>query len=153
MKVIGYNTQQQNIDKSKNVVAEQSYLGAKALIAEFMTIPESEDIEFRANFYTYVGNHIGKDKLLRHLDINKLLNMKALYSLTQKYKEYYAGYSNNYDIVATTPKQIEAYDYAVKLCKLLNSQPLNKHLGYFLNLPLVKSGDTFEPDLIAISAL
>lgn len=152
MKVIGHNAYQQNVDKSKNLVAERSYLGAKALVAEFITIPDSDDIEFRTCFYTYICKRIAKDKLLRHLDISKLINLKALQSLTQRYKDYYVG-EQNYDILASTPQQIEAYDYAVKLCKLLNSQPLNKRLGNYLILPLVKSGDIFEPDLMAISAL
>ena len=59
----------------------------------------------------------------------------------------------NYDPVIKTNEQLEAYQYAVKLCDLLNAHHLGLKSLRLLDIPLIKQNDKYSPDYIKICSL
>lgn len=156
---MGRNLQSEHISKSKHQVAQTSLNQAKCLVAELIPLETLEiDIElFKQSFVGYTSKFIKQDQVLKHLDPTSFINLTALQTLEKRYKEYRQPDNLNFDIFATTEHQVICYDYSLKLCELLNSHPQKtEFLHHQRNsiIPLIdNSGDTFIPDIYAISVL
>ena len=151
---IGTNHQAENISKSKHQHAQNTLNQAKCLVAELMPLETLEnDIElFKQSFVGYTSKFIKKDPILKRIDPDSFINLKALQTLEKRYHEYKQPDNLNFDIYATTENQVMAFDYSLKLCELLNSHPY--HLHRCNKIELVKyNGDTFIPDIHDISML
>jgi hypothetical protein len=156
---LGTNHQAENISKSKHQVALTSLNQAKCLVAELIPLETLEiDIElFKQSFVGYTSKFIKQDNVLKRLDPTSFINLTALSNLEKRYNEYRQPDNLDFDIYATTENQVLAFDYSLKLCELLNKHPHKNEFHHHQRntiIPLVEfSGDTFIPDIHAISLL
>lgn len=156
---IGTNTSAEHIYKLKHQHAQNVLSQAKAFVSELIPLETLEkDIEvFKQSFTAYAQTFIKKDSVLKHIDTSGIINLAALKSLEKRYHEYRQPEQMNFDIFATTEHQVNCFDYAVKLCDLLNRHPQQLELKHQLRnsiIPLVdNSTDTFLPDSSVISML
>jgi hypothetical protein len=149
--ILAHNLERKNQDIIKNNHSTKALNRAVNMVAQFCTI---EDLDaFKMSFTAYVHNHIKNDSILKHLDAHKLFDFTALSQLEQTYRSYKVDIeNNNYDYIATNKTQIEAYHFAVKICKLLNeNKSLLSHT--FVNIPLIRNGFEFLPNYEAITQL
>ena len=149
--VLAQNLERKNQDIIKNNHATKTLNRAVNMVAQFCTIDDLE--AFKMSFTAYVHNHIKNDSILKHLDAHKLFDFTALSQLEQTYKAYKVDIENSdYNYIATNQTQIEAYHFAIDLCKLLNkNKSLMPHT--FVNIPLIRNGFEFLPNYEAITML
>jgi hypothetical protein len=153
--VIGTNEHMEKIHKLRHNVSFTCYTQAKKLVSEFIQIDNEED--FQKSFVGYVQKYINSDHVLTYKtqkameDLSKSITI--LQFLEQRYKEYKIPEGLNYDHVIKTNEQLEAYQYAVKLCDLLNAHPLGIISLRLLDIPLIKQNDKYSPDYIKICSL
>ena len=156
---LGTNHQAENISKSKHQHAQNTLNQAKCLVAELIPLETLEkDIElFKQSFVGYTSKFIKQDPILKRIDPDSFINLKAIQTLESRYREYRQPDNANFDIYATTEIQVLAFDYSLKLCELLNSHPQKSELHHAQRnfiIPLLEhSADTFIPDIHAISML
>jgi hypothetical protein len=156
---LGTNTTAEHISKLKHQHAQNVLNQAKAFVSELIPLETLEtDIEvFKQSFSGYVQTFIKNDSVLKRIDTSSIINLTALQTLEKRYHEYRQPDNPNFDIFATTEHQVTCFEYSLKLCELLNQHPQQTELRHQLRnsiIPLVdNSGDTFIPDIHAISLL
>jgi len=153
--VIGTNEQMENIHKLRHNVSFTCYTQAKKLVSEFIPIENEED--FQKSFVAYVRNYMNSDQALTYKTQKAMEELSKSATLLQflekRYKEYKIPEGLNYDHVIKTNEQLEAYQYAVKLCDLLNAHPLGIKSLRLLEIPLIKENGKYTPDYDKICSL
>ena len=145
---IGHDYLAEQTDISLNLHAEKQLKQAIQLVDHLIEIKDLET--FKKDFVKYVQDYIKKDPVMKFLDIHQLVKLTELQRLQDVYNSSFKPV-RSYEIIATNQKQIEAYNYSVELCKVLNKHPKIEQLIF---VPLLsKDNGQFSPDAFVISQL
>ena len=145
---IGHDYLAEKTDISLNLHAEKQLKQAIQLVDHLIEIKDLET--FKKDFVKYVQDYIKKDPVMKFLDIHQLVKLTELQRLQDAYNSSFKPV-RSYEIIATNQKQIEAYNYSVELCKVLNKHPKIEQLIF---VPLLsKDNGQFSPDAFVISQL
>jgi hypothetical protein len=145
---IGHDYIAEQTDISLNIHADKILKQAILLVDHLIEIKDLET--FKKDFVKYVQDYIKKDPVLKFLDIHELIKLTELQRLQDIYKSSFKPV-RSYEIVATNPEQISAYNYSVELCKVLNRHPKIQQLIF---VPLLsKENGEFSPDAKVIIQL
>ncbi len=138
----------ENVTADRNLVADKSLQKAIDLVTPLFEIKDIDT--FKKDFVAYVLAHIKKDKVLKFVDIYKLIDLTTLQLHFNRYKEYHSN-RTNFDLVAETSEQKAMFLYLSELCDIINRHPQKHNIHY---IPLLnKSYQTFEVDYHAILQL
>lgn len=145
---IGHDYLAEQTDITLNHHAEKILKQAIQLVDHLIEIKDLET--FKKDFVKYVQDYIKKDPVMKFLDIHQLVKLTELQRLQDIYNTSFKPV-RSYEIIATTPEQIEVYNYSVKLCEVLNNHPIIDKLIF---VPLLsKDKGQFSPDAFVISQL
>lgn len=145
---IGHDYLAEQTDISLNLHAEKQLNQAIQLVDHLIEIKDLET--FKKDFVKYVQDYIKKDPVMKFLDIHQLVKLTELQRLQDIYNSSFKPV-RSYEIIATNPEQIKAYNYSVELCKVLNKHPKIEQLIF---VPLLsKDNGQFSPDPFVISQL
>lgn len=145
---IGHDYLAEKTDITLNLHAEKQLKQAIQLVDHLIEIKDLET--FKKDFVKYVQDYIKKDPVMKFLDIHELVKLTELKRLQDVFDSSFKPV-RSYEIIATTPEQIEVYNYSVKLCEVLNKHPKIEKLIF---VPLLsKDNGKFSPDPFVISQL
>lgn len=138
----------EKVAETRNLVAEKSLKKAIDLVTPLFEIKDLDT--FKKDFVAYVLAYIKKDKVLKYVDIHKLIDITTLQLHFNRYKDYQDS-RTNFDLVAETPEQKAMFLYATELCNIINRHP-QKHNIHYIPL-LIKDYQIFKVDYHAILQL